>query len=303
MQPILEVAIGLTLLMVVFSVMVSATIETISMVLRKRAKDLEAGVKRMLSDDAGQSTGGELADAVLDHPLVSALGRKPGRRPAYISSDIFSAATVDRLVAAAGDVADDVDGTITQIDQGIASLPEPLRRRLEAIRRQAGDEVDDFRKAVEVWFDRQMDRVSGWYTRWAQIVMLVVGVAAALLLNVSAVTVARVLWNDPVLRTELVAEAEEAGEEPTGDGSGASTGDDPETGVGTDVELSRFPIGWNDTAWPGKSWYLGLHLLGVLAVGLAASLGAPFWFDLFSRFSNLRSVGPKPEQAKAGDGS
>jgi hypothetical protein len=293
MQPILEVTIGLTLLMVVFSVVVSATVETISMLFTLRAKNLEAGIRRMLSAAGGRSDGDPppLADAVLEHPLITALanergvlGKKDGRRPpAYIAPNVFSAAMVDALLARAGNVA----GRIDEIDTAIAALPNELKERLQTIRRHTVDSVGDFRKGVEGWFDDQMDRVSGWYTRWAQMAMLLVGVAAALLLNVSAVTVARVLWHDPVLRTELVTEAEEAGDEQTPDEA-------PATGVGTDVELSRFPVGWNSTAWPGLNGYLALHLLGVLAVGLAASLGAPFWFDLLSKVANLRSVGPKP---------
>jgi hypothetical protein len=270
-------------------------------VLKKRSRDLETGIARMLSDDAGPDSpvSGQFARAIVGHPLITALGRKRGRRPSYISSDLFSAALIDQLLEQAekaGEVAENIKGKIEHIEKGIeaAPLPNGARRRLEAIRRQAGQDIDGFRRAVEIWFDHQMDRVSGWYTRWAQIVMLIVGVVAALLLNVSAVTVARVLWNDPVLRTELVTEAEQAGDEATD----ASTEDgEPTTAVGTEVELSRFPIGWNDTAWPGQSWYLVLHLLGIIAVGLAASFGAPFWFDLLSKVSNLRTTGPKPNPA------
>lgn len=42
-------------------------------------------------------------------------------------------------------------------------------------------------------------------------------------------------------------------------------------------------------------WWLGQHLLGFLLTGLAASLGAPFWFDVLNKFINLRSTGRKPD--------
>jgi hypothetical protein len=280
MQPTIEVAIGLMLLMVVFSVLVSASVETVSLVLAKRARHLEQGVLKMLVDPGG--LGRRLGDEVLGHPLVVAL-RKGRRGPSYLAPEVFSAAVTDALTKAVAGAAD--------ANAAIDGLPDgELKQRLQAIRREASDTVADLRVDLEAWFDHQMDRVSGWYTRWAQVVMLVVGVAVALVLNVSAVTVARVLWNDPVLRTELVAEAESAAE--SGDGA-----EEPDTAVGGEVELSRFPIGWNDTAWPGLQPYLALHLLGILALGLAASLGAPFWFDALSRFSNLRAAGPRPERA------
>ncbi len=41
--------------------------------------------------------------------------------------------------------------------------------------------------------------------------------------------------------------------------------------------------------------WLAEHLTGFLLAALAASLGAPFWFDLLNRFVNLRAAGKKPE--------
>ena len=46
-------------------------------------------------------------------------------------------------------------------------------------------------------------------------------------------------------------------------------------------------------------WWLWHHLLGFVLTSFAASLGAPFWFDLLNRFMNLRTTGKKPEEAPA----
>jgi hypothetical protein len=43
--------------------------------------------------------------------------------------------------------------------------------------------------------------------------------------------------------------------------------------------------------------WLWVHILGFLLTAIAASLGAPFWFDLLNRFVNLRASGNKPTQA------
>jgi hypothetical protein len=40
-------------------------------------------------------------------------------------------------------------------------------------------------------------------------------------------------------------------------------------------------------------------LAGLLMTGLALSLGAPFWFDVLTRFVNVRSAGTKPDRADA----
>jgi hypothetical protein len=39
-------------------------------------------------------------------------------------------------------------------------------------------------------------------------------------------------------------------------------------------------------------------LMGLLATGLAVSLGAPFWFDTLKRFLNVRSAGPVPKKSE-----
>jgi hypothetical protein len=41
---------------------------------------------------------------------------------------------------------------------------------------------------------------------------------------------------------------------------------------------------------------LRYHIIGWLLTGFAASLGAPFWFDLLNKFMNLRSAGKAPEE-------
>jgi hypothetical protein len=40
-------------------------------------------------------------------------------------------------------------------------------------------------------------------------------------------------------------------------------------------------------------------LVGLLMTGLALSLGAPFWFDVLTRFVNVRGSGIKPDRADA----
>ena len=42
-----------------------------------------------------------------------------------------------------------------------------------------------------------------------------------------------------------------------------------------------------------------LKLLGLVASGMAAAQGAPFWFDLLKRIVNVRSSGANPSEAKA----
>jgi hypothetical protein len=62
------------------------------------------------------------------------------------------------------------------------------------------------------------------------------------------------------------------------------------------------PIGWSEAQMhylydPGH--FVGA-LLGWFLTGLAASLGAPFWFDTLQRFVNVRSNGRSPDEKDIG---
>lgn len=61
--------------------------------------------------------------------------------------------------------------------------------------------------------------------------------------------------------------------------------------------------------WPGWPWTRGssnwlasmwdtvsFHLIGWLLTAMAASLGAPFWFDILNKFITIRSAGKSPEE-------
>jgi hypothetical protein len=50
------------------------------------------------------------------------------------------------------------------------------------------------------------------------------------------------------------------------------------------------PIGWV------KGSFGPTTILGWVITALAASLGAPFWFDLLNRFVNVRASGKAPEE-------
>src|SRR6185369_2817433 len=58
------------------------------------------------------------------------------------------------------------------------------------------------------WFDAEMDRVSGWYKRHTQRLLLVIGVVIVLSVNIDTVAIARTLWTDPQVRAAVSAAAE-----------------------------------------------------------------------------------------------
>ena len=51
----------------------------------------------------------------------------------------------------------------------------------------AGNDVDKLKKSLEDWFNSAMDRVSGWYKRWSQVVILFLGLGITVALNADSI--------------------------------------------------------------------------------------------------------------------
>jgi hypothetical protein len=200
-----------------------------------------------------------------------------------------------------------------------------MGKSLEALWQTADRDFTNFRHEIEDWFDREMQRVSGWYSRWSQWIMLVVAFGLTVALNISVVTVAKALWFDPTLRAEAVAVAQSetsttttapaattAGTAPAASVTAralaasvaaaqtpatTTTTAAPQTSTTQSVEQIGLPIGWSKVAWPGESPYLLLHILGWIIAAIAASFGAPFWFDILGKLVNFRIGGTPPTTA------
>ena len=67
------------------------------------------------------------------------------------------------------------------------------------------------------------------------------------------------------------------------------------------LDSLKLPVGWSK-GWSkqtGAAW----TLLGILPTGLAAVMGAPFWFDLLTRLVGSRGNRGVPPKASADSGS
>jgi len=163
---------------------------------------------------------------------------------------------------------------------------------------------------IQRWFNDSMVRVSGWYRRWAQRTLFWTAIGLAVLLNANSVRMVRVLYDTPVLRELLVAEAKSRveAERPA-----------PETeatveSVKSEIATIQPILGWTaadfrpSPSWGKKpsavAWLLLVieNLVGFFVTVLAISMGAPFWFDALQKLLRLRTqvAGDKGAPAAAG---
>jgi hypothetical protein len=231
--------------------------------------------------------------------------------PSYISATSFAEAVVDLVVP------DKTGQTeMGDIQAGVDALPDeisPLKQSLQALVKNAGDDVDAFRTAVEHWYDDHMDRVSGWYKRNTAKITLAAGGILIILLNINALTIGRTLYSQGTVSTAISSVAAKGTPCPAthetleaclanlqAQLSAAATAGLP-IGWGTvrDCTAEGARCNWLDQrgifSRHGNSWeQVVLVLLGFLIMIIALVPGAQFWFGLLSKIGSLRSTGPKP---------
>jgi hypothetical protein len=191
----------------------------------------------------------------------------------------------------------------------IDRLPDTdrIKQPMKLLLREAHNDIDHFKESIEIWFNNAMDRVSGWYKRRSQWVAFAVGLVSAVALNVDTLGIGAYLQTHAGVRDAVVAKAKAyaAVVPPT-----TINADDPaakqfqvvQDGFArtrADLDALALPIGWFGadpaTARDAKT-LLWSHWVGWLITALAATLGAPFWFDMLNRIISIRSSGKAPEE-------
>jgi hypothetical protein len=211
------------------------------------------------------------------------------------------------------------------VKSAIETMPDcNIRDVLLAQLAAANGSLDTLRSNVANYFDATMDRVSGIYKRKLKLISLLVGIGIVVFLNADSIAVSTALWSDASLRAQMVQNAGTV----VASGQGAALPSDKETDtiktrISTlEENLRPLPIGldrseivkgfgllWNAMPWEnnlswtdyfkeimkGASWTF-MKLVGLFITALAISLGAPFWFDMLSKFMNVRGSGPPPDR-------
>jgi hypothetical protein len=171
---------------------------------------------------------------------------------------------------------------------------------LSAIDGAQGD-LNKMQASLEAWYDSSMDRVSGWYKRSTQWVLFFIGILVAVGLNINTLTIIDYFSHNEAARSIVVQKATAAAKDPS------TTTDKNYTDTKKDLDDLGLPIGWtNDWGAPRKGdgpWFNVFGpVLGWLFTALAATLGAPFWFDMLNKVMVVRST-VKPNQKSPNEAS
>lgn len=301
---IIEVGIGLALIYLILSSICSVLQELYASFFSLRSATLEEGIQNLLDDPNVQDlTLARLSQHVYAHPLVKKLGRA-GAKPSYVPARNFALALLDTIRKPDG------DGVLASASQSIERLPDgQLKKALGALLADAEGGAEKVRLTIEKWFDDAMDRVSGWYKRKAQAILLATAASLAVVLNVDSIEIGKRLWRDPTVRQTLVEEAEKATQTRQGESGTQVAAQIDQKTIGalvSELEALPLPVGWVQF---GKRWkeaagkmpsLLSLvlqTLAGWTITTLTVSLGAPFWFDALGKALGMRASGRPPARA------
>jgi hypothetical protein len=313
---VLEIAIGIIFVYLLMSLLCSALAEFFESLFKFRARDLERGIEKLLGSP-------ELARSFFDHPMVKPLFE--GRKPSYIPARTFSLALWNMATSAAEGTPAAIAGvtkdvrllrsTITTLPGD--TMPDRLKGSLVALIDEAAGDFDKARANVEAWYDDAMDRVSGRYKRRTQWILIGLGLAVSIGLNVDSVNIVNTLSHNEELRAAVTAAAETYAKTPLPQPSpGASDADAQFREAvkrindmqGRISELG-LPVGWSSERMSvdprglpadGGGW--ALKFVGWLLTAFAVSQGAPFWFDLLNKIIVIRST-VKPHEKSREEGT
>lgn len=151
----------------------------------------------------------------------------------------------------------DAAASLTKVRHGVAALsvisPEvhqtlsALLMNVEEYATDTEKQLANARENVEKWFNDSMDRASGVFKRYSQLMALLIGLALALLLNVDSFDLTLYLWRDPSVRQVLVAQATRAveqGDSPAENVDSAGNPVDIATSAQQQLQELNLPVGW-----------------------------------------------------------
>lgn len=289
----IEVGIVILMAFLLLSLLVTSVTELIASLLKMRSAILRQALADIIDDE-------KLRQKFYSNRLL--LGVKSGGQdnipgpfihPSYLAPNAFARAILLAVSNEGGDDKPLSERSMEELRTTVGLIKsESVKKLLLGFVDGAEKSVSELELEIAAWYDSVMKRVSGYFKRRQQVISFLVGLSLAAALNVDVIHLAQNAYGNDAVRAQLVANAEIfAAAQP---GTALDT-QDAVTKIGKlSDDLKSIDLGWSGGFSVEKAVP---HIPGWLLAALAAMLGAPFWFDLLSRFVQLRGTGGKPSAA------
>jgi len=173
-----------------------------------------------------------------------------------------------------------------------------------------------------------MDRISGTMkVKYARRFTFVSAIVITLLLNADTIEISKYLYNSPDARAKIAAKAYETSTDETMrqdmnrirqratvlDDTTKLTIDQLNDSLKAKIDAinqanaalkESIPLGWTRSEFTAQmdaeDWiaFVLTKLVGMAVTVIAIMMGAPFWFDVLNKISNLRGNGNKPQESE-----
>ena len=290
-SPMIDVALGLVLFFLVMSLLVTAAQEWVSSFFKLKGKNLREGIENLV--------GNEISEKIYNHPLMKTMGtkslchklkslifkkcRKEVKdeipRPSYLKSEYFSKILID-VIDTNREVFKEEKTEVQELTKKISN-PQ-IQKVFQLLNIKADEGIEAIEGKISGWFDAGMDRVAGLYKRKAQMCSFFISCVLVIGLNANAITIAQELWDNDDLRAQTNAIIDQIEK----DNSQSLNKDE----LLNEINKAKidFPLGWKNEKFTCSFYWLFQAIIGWFITIAAVSLGAPFWFDLLRKVSNIR---------------
>jgi len=299
----LDVLIGVTTVLLLFSMAVTVITQALSNISGSRGRHLRAGLTDLLQQLGipAEETAKKIADSLLRHPLIAEGKRKLGT---VIHREEFTKLVLDMASGVgAKKLEDDSQSALKKVleDGGISNPEQALKNiramalQLETVNPELSNHVrdglailheapSDFVARVNSWFDQTMDRVSQRFTQSTHWITIGISIGVVVIVQLDIIAIADRLWVDDLVRDAIVSRAKTdfSSEESK---TNARVDPKPYYDLLNSASLITLPT---DQEWGSrlKDWR---KVPGMVLAVLLLSLGAPFWYNALKDLLKLRS--------------
>lgn len=322
----LDVLIGISLVMLIVSMVVTILTQFITTAINSHGRNLKKGLEDLIAhlDPAlrEKAVSALVVEAVLTHPLI---GTKPilpfsglkMRLGSIIHRDeltriLLELASPDAWVKIGNDAEralqqalknsgiDDVDATLDNIRNAAMALEQSNPELASSVRADMAilqQAKSKFVGRINGWFDQTIDRVSQRFTMSARAITFGCALVIAFAIQLDTVGLINALWTNDAARQQLASEANAAMEKLN---PGAPSSDSlKQLQEIRDLAMrGLINLPWQTQAATSQlgsgAWSQWLNrltpdkFLGILLSAFLLSLGAPFWYNSLGTLLKMR---------------
>lgn len=327
MAILLEVAISLAFIFLIFSIMVSGCCELWQLFTHKRGNFLYKALDDVFNDRLNK----DFTFKILSHPLIDRLRETDTKYPSYIGAATFADALIDvvrcdyqkpellfdhhakkynvKFPELTPPLENGGAALLEQFLKGVDNLEESDLKQLLRTMAFGASGYDDLKRNVVDWYNRYMEATSSWYKKDITRNLIIFATLVTVSFNIDAIHLTKTIYTDKTLRERIVQHADDyvvrklkddslnnvqQANAPVGDSTDLKQAEKKQISelkkAYKEVGLLDLPIGWPRPA--EQNWCL--MIVGWLITIAALGYGADNWFNLLMKFFNVRtSVKPK----------